>query len=92
MAKKIENKLGNLNVTIKDIDSFRKWQRLKTAQKAFELKLENLAAKAGLPKAKQFKKDCKGYLADKSGNPVAKFSVYSMPERTMPACKVCRIS
>ena len=89
---KMNNKLENLKITIRDIEAFRRWQRLKTAKTAFELKLENLRKQAGLPIAKQFKKDCKGYLADGNGNPIGKFSVYGMPERVMPACKVCRIS
>lgn len=81
-----------IKIRIKNSDAFRRWQRLKAASKAVDLKLSDLAKQAGLPESKQFKKDCKGYLVDGNGNPVAKFSVYGMPERIIPPCKVCRIS
>lgn len=81
-----------IKIRIKNLEAFRKFQKLKQAQKAFELKLKELAKTAGLPESKQFKRDCKGYLTDGNGAPVAKFSVFGKPEFMMPACKVCRIS
>jgi uncharacterized protein YccT (UPF0319 family) len=85
-------KQDNIKVRLKDLASFQRWQKLKAASKALSLKLDNLAQAAGLPSSKQFKRNCKGYLVNGNGDPVAKFSVYDMPARSMPACKVCRIS
>lgn len=85
MAKEIK-------IRLKNVEAFRRYQRIKAASKAVELKLADLARQAGLPTSKQFKKDCRGYMVDGNGNPVAKFSVYSMPAREIPPCKVCRIS
>lgn len=87
-----QDKVQSIKIRLKDLSAFQRWQRIKQASKAIELKLDNLAKQAGLPTSKQFKRDCKGYLTDGNGNPVAKFSVYGMPARQIPACKVCRIS
>lgn len=81
-----------IKIRLKNLEAFRKFQKLKQAQKAFELKLKELAKMAGLPESKQFKRDCKGYFTDGNGVPVGKFSVFNKPEFMMPACKVCRIS
>lgn len=81
-----------IKIRLKNLTAFQRWQRLKQASKAVELKLKDLSRQAGLPESKQFKRDCKGYIVDGNGNPVAKFSVYGMPAREIPACKVCRIS
>jgi hypothetical protein len=88
----MKNKLDNLNIRLKDGKAFKQWQRLKAANKAVELKIDNLAKLAGVPTSKTFKRNCKGFLTDGNGNPLAKFSVYDMPPRSMPACKVCRVS
>lgn len=82
----------HIKIRLKSTGAFRRWQRLHGALKAAKLKLDNLAVDAGLPESKQFKRNCTGVLVDGNGNPLAKFSVYDMPERTMKACKACRIS
>lgn len=90
MAKNQNERI--IKIRLKNSDSFRKWQRLKAASKALELKLDDLARQAGLPIAKQFRKDCKGYLVDGNNNAIAKFSSYAMPERTIPPCRALRIT
>ena len=81
-----------IKIRIKNIQAFRAWQKRRPALAAIKLELEDLAKQAGLPTSKQFKRDCKGYLVDGNNTPLEKFSVYTMPEKTIPACKCCRIS
>lgn len=91
MAKQIKSE-QIIHIRLKNLEAFRRYQKIKAASKAIELKLEQLANEAGLPKSKRFKRNCKGYLVDGNGGAVAKFSVYDMPEKTVPGFKVCRIS
>lgn len=81
-----------IKIRIRNLDAFRRYQKQKAAAKAIELELDDLSKQAGLPTSQQFKRNCKGYLVDGNNSPVAKFSVFEMPERTMKACRVCRIS
>lgn len=81
-----------IKIRVRDAKAFAQWQRLSAAINAATVKREELSAKAGLPKSKQFKRDCKGYLVNGNGVPIGKFSVFTKAEFIMPACKVCRIS
>lgn len=81
-----------IKIRLADAAAFRKWQRLKAALKAGELRLEELHKQAGLPVSKKFRRNCRRYLTDGNGTPVAKFSVFDMPPREIKACKVCRIT
>lgn len=92
MAKNQNEKI--IKIRLKNSDAFRKWQRLKAASNAVEVRLKDLAKQAGLPESKQFRRDCKGYLVDGNNSAVAKFTVFTKPAelKPRPACKVCRIS
>jgi hypothetical protein len=88
----MKDKQNNIKIRLKNSQAFQKYLKLKAAEKAFKLKLDNLAKEAGLPESKKFKKDCRGFLVDGNNNPIGKFSVFKKPSFEMPACWVCRIS
>jgi len=79
-------------VTIQNIKAFRRWQKWKARQTAAKRQVEQLAEAAGLPAAKDFEAGTEGILVNKQKKPVAKFTVYAVGEKIIPAFKACRIS